>query len=61
MGTSQWRPSTVAGGVPHVGVGAAKTRSAVSALRGWSIEPHKSVKIRWNSIGVVCAGLVTTL
>jgi hypothetical protein len=28
-------------------------RSAVSALRGWSGEPHKSVEIRWNGIGVV--------
>ena len=27
--------------------------SAVSALRGWSGEPQKSVEIRWNGIGVV--------
>jgi hypothetical protein len=28
-------------------------RSAVSALRGWSGEPQKSVEIRWNGIEVV--------
>jgi hypothetical protein len=28
-------------------------RSAVSALRGWSGEPQKSVEIRWIGIGVV--------
>jgi hypothetical protein len=28
-------------------------RSAVSAPRGWYGEPHKSVKTRWNGIGVV--------
>jgi hypothetical protein len=48
-----------AGGVPAVGGRAGGVlvpqvaRSAVSALRGWSGEPQKSVEIRWNGIGVV--------
>jgi hypothetical protein len=47
-----------AGGVPAVwGRGGVLVpqvaRSTVSALRGWSGEPHKSVEIRWNGIGVV--------
>jgi hypothetical protein len=47
-----------AGGVPAVGgrggvLMPQVARSAVSALRGWSGEPQKSVEIRWNGIGVV--------
>ena len=47
-----------AGGVPAVGgrggvLVPQVARSAVSALRGWSGEPQKSVEIRWNGIGVV--------
>jgi hypothetical protein len=47
-----------AGGVPAVGgrggvLVPQVARSAVSALRGWSEEPRKSVETRWNGIGVV--------
>ena len=47
-----------AGGVPAVGgrggvLVPQVARSAVSALRGWSGEPQKSVEIRWIGIGVV--------
>jgi hypothetical protein len=47
-----------AGGVPAVGgrggvLVPQVARSAVSALRGWSREPQKSLGIRWNGIGVV--------
>jgi hypothetical protein len=64
MGTSGsqrrgFRPTRAgAGGVPAVGgrggvLVPLVARSAVSALRGWSGKPHKSVEIRWNGIGVV--------
>jgi hypothetical protein len=55
------RTQAGAGGVPAMGgrggvLVPQVVRSAVSALRGWSGEPHKSVEIRWDGIGV---GLVT--
>jgi hypothetical protein len=64
MGTSGYqrrgfrRTQAGAGGVPAVGgrggvLVPQVARSAVSALRGWSGEPQKSVEIRWNGIGVV--------
>jgi hypothetical protein len=52
------RTRTGPGGVPAVGGRGSVlvpqvARSAVSALRGWSGGPYKSVKPRWNGIGEV--------